>query len=259
MAYTAKITDSASSFHERMFPGYVSDFMLTDPEFIERFDNFAFDEVVAATPLLDDRARFLCWIATCLGCQGVDEFRGMVGAALNVGVDPVAIQEVVYQASAYLGVARTFPFLKAKNEVFEARGIELPLEPQATTTPDHESRKAGGEAAQVAAIGERMRGYYDKGNPDYPQIAHWLVTNCFGDWYTRGGLTIAEREMVTLCYIAAQGGCESQLRGHVAANVRAGNGREFLIQVVSSNVPLIGYPRTLNALAVIEEVTGKEA
>ena len=259
MAYTARLTDAAASFHERMFPGYASDFLRTDPEFIERFDNFAFDEVVAATPLLDDRARFLCWIATCLGCQGVDEFRGMVGAALNVGVDPVAIQEVVYQASAYLGIARAYPFLKVKNEVFEARGIALPLEPQATTTPDLESRKQGGEQAQVAAIGAHMQGYYDRGNPDYPQIAHWLVTNCFGDWYTRGGLTIAEREMVTFCYIAAQGGCESQLRGHTAANVQAGNGREFLIQVVSNNVPFIGYPRSLNALAVIEEVTGKEA
>lgn len=256
MAYKAQLTDSAASFHERMFPGYVSDFLRTDPEFIERFDNFAFDEVVAATPLLNDRTRFLCWLATCLGCLGIDEFRGMVNAALNMGVDPVAVQEVVYQATAYLGVARTFPFLKAKNEVFEGRGIELPLAEQATTTPDLESRKAGGEQAQVAAIGTRMQGYYYRGNPDYPQVAHWLVTNCFGDWYTRGGLSISEREMVTFCLIAAQGGCESQLRGHTAANVQAGNSREFLIQVVSSNLPFIGYPRTLNALAVIEEVTG---
>ncbi len=258
MAYKAQLTDNAASFHERMFPGYVSDFLRTDPEFIERFDNFAFDEVVAATPLLDDRARFLCWLATCIGCQGIDEFRGMVNAALNVGVDPTAIQELVYQATAYLGVARTFPFLKAKNEIFESRGIELPLAEQATTAPDLESRKAGGEQAQVAAIGEQMRGYYHRGNPDYPQVAHWLVTNCFGDYYTRGGLSIAEREMCTFCYIAAQGGCEGQLRGHTAANVQAGNSREFLIQVVSNNVPFIGYPRSLNAMAVVEEVTGNK-
>lgn len=256
MAYTAQLTDAARDFHERMFPGYVSDFLRTDPEFIERFDNFAFDEVVAATPLLDDRTRMLCWLATCVGCQGIDEFRGMVNAALNVGVEPEAIQEVVYQATAYLGVGRTFPFLKAKNELFEARGIELPLAEQATTTPNEASRHEGGEAAQVAAIGEQMRAYYDRGNADYPQINHWLVTNCFGDYYTRGGLTIAERELVTFCLIAAQGGCEAQLRGHTAANVQCGNGRDLLIQVVSNNVPFIGYPRTLNALAVVEDVTG---
>ena len=257
MAYNAQLTDSAQAFHERMFPGYVSDFQRTDPEFIERFDNFAFDEVVAATPLLDDRARFLCWISTCLGCGGVDEFRGMVSAALNVGVAPEAIQECVYQATAYLGIGRTFPFLKAKNEVFEGHGIALPLEPQAKTTPDLASRKEGGEEAQVACFGEQMHGYYDRGNADYPQINHWLVTNCFGDWYARGGLTIAEREMCTFCYIAAQGGCEPQLKAHAAGNVHAGNSRELLIQVVSNNLPFIGYPRTLNAMACVEEATAK--
>ena len=257
MSYTAQLTESAASFHEKMFPGYVSDFLRTDPEFIERFDNFAFDEVVN-TGDLPDRTRMLCWLATLLGCQGIDEFRGMVNAALNMGVEPEAIQEAVYQATAHLGIGRVFPFLKAKNELFEARGIELPLKEQATTTPDEASRYEGGEQAQVAAIGEQMRGYADRGNPDYPHINQWLVKNCFGDYYTRGGLTIAEREMVTFCFIAAQGGCEAQLRGHTAANVQAGNDRAFLIQVVSNNVPFIGYPRSLNALAVIEAVTGKQ-
>ena len=46
MAYQPQITDSAKSLHEKMFPLYESDLLQTDPEFIERFDNFAFDEVV---------------------------------------------------------------------------------------------------------------------------------------------------------------------------------------------------------------------
>lgn len=259
MAYTAQLTDAARDFHERMFPGYASDFLRTDPEFIERFDNFAFDEVVAATAdQLDDRTRFMCWLATLLGCQGIDEFRGMVSAALNMGLELEAIKEVVYQATAYLGIGRVFPFLKAVNEVLEARGIELPLAGQATTTPDEASRYEGGEAAQIAAIGPQMVGYKERGNPDYPQIAEWLVKNCFGDYYTRGGLTIAERELCTFCFLAAQGGCEVQLRGHTAANLQCGNDRAFLVAVVSNNVPFIGYPRSLNAMAVVEEVSGKK-
>ncbi|MEI2998079.1 MAG: hypothetical protein V8T51_02255 [Senegalimassilia faecalis] len=49
---------AAKAFHEKMFPGYVSDFLRTDPEFIERFDTFAFDEVVAQANL-DDETRYL--------------------------------------------------------------------------------------------------------------------------------------------------------------------------------------------------------
>lgn len=256
MAYSAQLSDAARDYHERLFSGDSSDLFRTDPEFVERFDNFAFDEVVKATAdQLSDRQRLMCWLATLLGCQGVDEFRTMLPAALNMGVEPKAIKEIVYQASAYLGMGRISPFLKAVNEVFEMRGIELPLKEQATTTPDEASRYAGGEEAQVACFGEQMHGYKDRGNPDYPWINQWLVKHCFGDWYTRGGLTIPEREMVTFCFIAAQGGCEAQLRGHAAANVQCGNGRDFLIAVVSNNVPFIGYPRTLNAMAVVDEVT----
>ena len=52
------ITEASKKYHERMFPGYHSKFLETDPEFIERFDNFAFDEVVNSDDL-DDRTRMM--------------------------------------------------------------------------------------------------------------------------------------------------------------------------------------------------------
>lgn len=60
-----------------MFSGHVSRFLKTDSEFIERFDNFAFDQVVSHDDL-DDRTRFMVILATLLGCQGIDEFRAML-------------------------------------------------------------------------------------------------------------------------------------------------------------------------------------
>lgn len=254
MAYQARITEAARSFHEKMFPGYRSDFLRTDPELIERFDNFAFDEVVAQVEL-DDETRYLGWLATLLGCQGIDEYRAILPAALRNGITPVQAKEVVYQAEAYLGIGRVFPFLKTTNEILESEGVELPLPEQATTEPTRESRMDGGEQAQIDIFGEGMRGYADKGNPDYPWINEWLVDNCFGDWYTRGGLDLKQRELATFCYIVAQGGCDAQAKAHAAANISVGNTKELLVRVVSSNLPFIGYPRTLNALAAIEEAT----
>ncbi len=35
--------------------------------------------------------------------------------------------------------------------------------------------------------------------------------------------------------------------------MRVGNGREFLIKVVSQCLPYIGYPRSLNALRCVNE------
>ena len=249
------MTDFAKAYHEKMFPGAVSEFRETDPEFIERFDHFAFDEVVNMPDIggkaVDDRTRHMAILSTLLGCQGIDEFRAMVPAAMNFGVTPVEIKEIVYQAVAYLGMGRVFPFLKAVNEIFEEKGIVLPLPGQATTSA--ENRREAGTQAQVDIFGEGMRDYWKSGPKESRHINHWLADNCFGDYYTRKGLDYAEREMITFCFLYAQGGCEPQLTSHASANMRIGNDRLFLIKIISQCLPFIGYPRSLNALACVNK------
>ena len=138
--YSMAISDFAKEYHEKMFPGYVSKFLETDPEFIERFDNFTFDEVINMPDIggkeVDGKTRHIAILATLLGCQGIDEFKAMLPAAMNFGVTPIEIKEITYQAVAYLGIGRVFPFLKAVNEFLESQGIQLPLEGQATTTTE---------------------------------------------------------------------------------------------------------------------------
>lgn len=153
---TPQLTPFAEEYLGRMAPDYDADLRRTDPELAERFGNFAFDEVVCQTSdRLDDRTRFICYLATLLGCQGIDEYRRMLPAALNMGVTPVEAREIAYQAVAYLGIGRVRPFLVATNEVLEARGIALPLPPQSQTTM--ENRREAGTQAQVDCFGEGMR------------------------------------------------------------------------------------------------------
>lgn len=244
------ITENAKKYHEKMFPGYVSGFLATDPEFIELFDNFAFDQVVNSDDL-DGRTRMMAILATLLGCQGIEEFKAMLPAALNVGVTPVEAKEIVYQAVAYLGIGRVFPFLQATNDVLTARGFELPLPPQSATNA--ENRLAAGIQAQVGIFGESMKDFWRSGPEESRHINHWLADNCFGDYYTRGGLDFKQREMITFCFLAAQGGCEPQLISHAAANLRIGNDKAFLIKVISQCLPFIGYPRSLNALKCVHD------
>lgn len=250
------ITEFSKEYHEKMFPGYVSKFLETDPEFIERFDNFAFDEVINEDGVqVDDKTRMLAILATLVGCQGIDEFRAMLSAALNFGVAAVEIKEMVYQAVAYLGIGRVFPFLHAVNDVLENNGYKLPLEGQATTTTENRLEK--GCQAQVDIFGEGMREFCKSGPEESRHINKWLTDNCFGDYYTRTGLDYKQREMITFCFLAAQGGCEPQLTSHAAANMRIGNDKRFLIAVISQCLPFIGYPRSLNALRCVNEAADK--
>lgn len=234
---------------------YISEFLKTDPEFAELFDNFAFDEVINMPDVggkeVDGRTRHIAVLAALIGCQGIDAFRAMLPAAMSFGVIPVEIKEITYQAAAYLGIGRVFPFLKSVNEFLEAIGIPLPLESQRTVSA--ENRREAGTQAQVDIFGENMRDFWKSGPEESRHINLWLAANCFGDYYTRNGLDHAERELITFCFLAAQGGCESQLVSHSAANIRIGNDKLFLIKIISHCLPFIGYPRSLNALRCVNE------
>ncbi len=246
------ITEASKQYYDKMFPGQSPALSETDPEFIERFNNFAFDEVVRNDDL-DDRTRMMAILAALIGCQGIDEYKVMLSAALNLGVTPVEAKEIVYQATAYLGIGRVLPFLNVANDILAARGIKLPLEGQSTTTA--QTRLEVGEQAQVDIFGEGMRGFSQSGPEESRHINKWLSDNCFGDYYTRNGLDYRQREMITFCFLSAQGGCEPQLISHAAANMRIGNDKEFLIKIVSQCLPYIGYPRSLNALRCVNEAT----
>ena len=220
----------------------------TDPEFMERFEHFAFDEAVHEPGQeLDDVTRSIAILAALLGCQGIDVFERLaLPQALDAGVSPVAVKEIVYQGVDYLGIGRVLPFLEAVNRVLTARGVALPLAGQATTTMADRLEK--GAQTQADIFGPQMLEAWKSGH-----INRWLAANCFGDYYTRTGLDLKQREMITFCFLAAQGGCEPQLTGHAKGTMNLGNDRDFLIRVVSQCLPYIGYPRSLNAIACVNK------
>lgn len=97
-----------------------------------------------------------------------------------------------------------------------------------------------------------MRDYYKSNDEDVRHINRWLTESCFGDYYTRGGLDLKTRELITFCFLLSQGDTDNQIKSHIEANIRMGNDKEFLLKVVTQLVPFIGYPRCLNAIAKVK-------
>ena len=150
------------------------DWKKTDPEFAERFEHFAFDEVVNEDgQQLPGETRYLAILATLIGCGGVDAYEEILPRAMENGVTPVMVKECVYQAVDYLGYGRMLPFLNATNDVFSHSGIALPLPGQATTTMENRLEK--GVAAQAAIFGDRMKEAWKQSH-----INRWLADNCIG-------------------------------------------------------------------------------
>src|SRR5271165_1451365 len=245
------LNQNAIKNHEELFPYHESKLQETDPELIALFDNWAFDEVIGQSKM-ETGTRVMMILASTIAGQALGEYRAMLGAALSIGVTPVEIKEILYQSVPYVGIAKVFDFLHATNDVFQAKGISLPLEGQSTTTPA--TRYEKGRTIQTEIFGETIERMYQQSPKDQLHIQEFLSSNCFGDYYTRSGLDTKTRELLTFAMLISLGGCEPQVKGHVQGNVSVGNNKEVLLDVITQLLPYIGYPRTLNALRCLNEV-----
>lgn len=223
---------------------------LTDPEFASRLDYFLNEVKENENQKLDKETRTLAILSVLVATQSIDLYKVKLDEVLHAGYSPVVVKEMVYQAVDYLGLGKVYPFILATNEVMKENGITLPLESQQTTTIENRLEK--GIAAQVEIFGSHMQEAWKNGDINY-----WLASNCFGDYYTRTGLDLRQRELITFCFLMAQGGCEPQLVAHASGNINMGNDAVFLKKVVAQCLPYIGYPRSLNAINCVEQADTK--
>ena len=204
---------------------------------------------VLAHTNLDEKERLMLTLGALIATQGVSEYKNMLEAALNAGVLPVQVKEICYQATPYVGMGKALEFILATNEVFKKHQIALPLPAQSTTTRQNRVQK--GLETQRALFGEAI----DKGNAaasaDEKHIRTFLSGHCFGDFYTREGLDLRFRELLTFVFVASLGGADAQVKAHIQGNLNIGNDRARLIATLTALVPYIGYPRVLNALGAI--------
>ena len=246
-----QLTQTAKQHFETLFGSTDVPLAQSDPEFFSNYVNFAFDEVPSHSKL-ELQENLMIILASLVAIPALSEFKVIMQAALKNNVSPLAIKEIIYQATPYVGSGKSIDFINTANEIFTQHNITLPLASQATTT--RENRQQKGLEIQRMIFGEAI----DKGNAAAPEdikhIRTFLSANCFGDYYTRGGLSLPFRELLTFVYILSLGGADAQVKAHIAGNLKIGNDRERLIAVVTALVPYIGYPRSLNALSALDEI-----
>lgn len=244
------ITEKAMKNHKKLFPeGNLND--NNDEELMEIISNFSLDEAQEYDHL-DEKTRQMVIISATIATQTPKRYETFVKAALNVGVTPIEIKEILYQAVPYVGILKVLDLLESTNKIFEERGIKLPLEKQGTTTLENRFDK--GLEVQKSIFGDVIDKNYENSPENQVHIQKFLSDNCFGDYYTRNGLDVKTRELITFSILISQGGCEPQVKGHIAGNVNVGNDKQTLINTVTALLPYIGYPRSLNALSCINEV-----
>ena len=91
-----------------------------------------------------------------------------------------------------------------------------------------------------------------------PDLGRYIIGFAFGEIYQRPQLDLQRRELVTLAALAAQGGCENQLRVHIHAALNVGLTREQIVETFIHCVPYLGFPKVLNAVFAAKEVFAEQ-
>lgn len=87
-----------------------------------------------------------------------------------------------------------------------------------------------------------------------PDLGKYIIEFAFGDIYSRGVLTLQEREMITITSLLACGGCKPQLKVHINGSLNVGISPEKIVETFIQCVPYVGFPRVLNAVFAAREV-----
>lgn len=191
-------------------------------------------------------------LAVLVSSNTTEDLETYIAGALQSGATAAEVRETIYQCTPYVGFPRVKEALEKMHDVFESKGIKVPLADNGTINDSNRYDK--GLAVQVGIFGDAIHKMNSSAPADQKHINTYLSANCFGDYYTRQVLDLRQRELITFIAIASLGGCEPQLKAHAAANIAVGNTRQDLLDAVTVALPYIGYPRTLNALGCINEI-----
>jgi 4-carboxymuconolactone decarboxylase len=116
---------------------------------------------------------------------------------------------------------------------------------------------------------ERGKGLLDRVNPEgaaklmenlnevAPDMADYVFEFAYGDIYSRPGLDLKSREMVTVAALTALGNATPQLKSHINGALNAGCTREEIIEVIMQMAVYAGFPAALNGLYSAKEVFDK--
>lgn len=242
----------AEATYRRLFGPHDREAHDDDPELMEILRGFIFGDVFD-TGVLDDPARELITVTVLACLQTLPQLRSHTAAALNVGVPPVQIREAIYQLAPFIGFPRTLSALAVVNEVFRDRGISLPL-PEEGTVADAD-RYERGLAEQAPLYGDEIKeNLADLPHPFDEALPRFLTEFCFGDFYTRGGLSLAQRELLALCALATIGDTSAQLGPHGRACLQVGNTKTAVVAALTHCFPYIGFPRAVAAIRAVKDL-----
>ena len=237
-------------------PHYLKNLINSDQDFVTIVENLIANDTQEQAQL-DKKDYQTAIISACIGTSGLDLFKKVVADAIKEKVlSVVEIREIVYQSQAYTGLANTYAFVRELSKYLGKNEIKVPKTSEDQDPLSAEVRLANGQEIQKTLFGTLPK--IDEKDPA-AVLQKLIRANCYGDFYSRPGLSLRLRELSAFSILVAMGDTKEQLKAHIRANYVAGNEYLDLIKVITAIVPFVGYVKAVNALGVLSLVKQDES
>jgi 4-carboxymuconolactone decarboxylase len=200
-------------------------------------------------PGVSPRDRSIVTLAALIARNQTVELPYYLNLALDSGVKPSEISEIITHLAFYTGWANAMSAVPIAKEVFKARNIGSDQLPPASG-PQLPLDEAA-EAQRATRVGQQF------GNVA-PGIVQYTTDVLFRDLWLRPGLAPRDRSLVTVSALVATGQV-AQITYHLNRAMDNGLTREQAGEVVTHLAFYAGWPNAFSALPVFKEVLEKSS
>jgi 4-carboxymuconolactone decarboxylase len=199
------------------------------------------------SPGLPVRDRCIVTLAALIARNQAVELPYYLGLALDNGVKPAEISEIITHLAFYAGWANAMDAVMAARDVFRRRDIGDDQLPPASAPQLALDEVA--EAQRAARVGELF-------GKITPSLVRYTTDVLFRDLWLRPGLAPRDRSLVTVSALVATGQV-AQITYHLNRAMDNGLTAEQAGEVVGHLAFYAGWPNAFSAAPVVKDVIEK--
>jgi 4-carboxymuconolactone decarboxylase len=198
-------------------------------------------------PRLSRRDRSVVTLAALIARNQTIALSDQVKRALDHGVKPAEISEIVTHLAFYAGWANAMAAVAVTKDVFAERNIGLDRLAAASPTllPLNEAAEA-----------DRAKRVNDQFGTMFPGVVQYTTDVLFRDLWLRPDLAPRDRSLVTISALIANGQV-AQLTGHIPIGINNGLTQPEIAEAITHLAFYVGWPNVFSAMPVAKEVFEK--
>jgi 4-carboxymuconolactone decarboxylase len=200
-------------------------------------------------PGLNPRDRSIVTLSALITRNQTAEMPDYLNLALDNGVKPSEISEIVTHLAFYAGWGNAMTAVAVARDVFAVRNIAA--DQLSPASPQLLALNEAAEADRAKRVGELFGAIF-------PGVTQYTTDVLFRDLWLRPGLAPRDRSLVTISSLVASGQI-AQLNGHIPIGMNNGLTQSEISEALTHLAFYVSWPNVFSAMPVAKDVFEKRA